>query len=163
MRPSRRTPTSFRRKVPVLIPKIPPQKPHSFVPPLPLPPPPDGRPRDSFHDYSEPRKGVVGLDTEKQEKVPGFEQSVPGTATYKMDLSSLKIAKGKSLSKEQSLAQEIYTASGKQIRFPILMSLIKQKGYLAVYEEWKAVQQPNVQDRVKLFMWKMGQHKPVWK
>ena len=78
-----------------------------------------------------------------------------------MDLFNYQLKKTKIYTKEQALADEIYSYFGKQLRFVIIMKFIKTKGYRFIYEACNEIRQSNPQNRLKLFMWKVGQVKIV--
>lgn len=57
------------------------------------------------------------------------------------------------------LAKEISEWSNKELKFPMLLRLIKLKGEQFIRETWNEVKQDNSKEPYKLFMWKIGQIK----
>ncbi len=77
----------------------------------------------------------------------------------KIQLKDYKLKKPKIHTKEQSLADEIYSYFGKKLSFGFIMNKILTKGYQFVYEAWNEIRQTNPKNRVSLFLWKIGQTK----
>lgn len=65
--------------------------------------------------------------------------------------------------KEQFLADQIWTHLGKHVAFPRIMRIIKEKGYQAVYEIFNEVRSSNPRNRASLFLWKAKNERIVWK
>ena len=62
--------------------------------------------------------------------------------------------------KEQALADEIYSYFHKDIAFPRLMNMIRRRGYQFVYEAFNLVKQTTDADNpVSLFIWKVENKK----
>jgi len=77
-------------------------------------------------------------------------------------LKELKIKKSRVFTREQELADQIYFYFGKKINFPLIIKSIKNKGYQAIFEAWQEVKKADCQDKIKLFMWKLGQNKVIF-
>lgn len=67
--------------------------------------------------------------------------------------------KKRKMTKEQELADQIYTYFGKELKFGFIIRVIKMKGYQFIFECWNDVKQSNPKNAVSLFMWKIGQVK----
>lgn len=80
----------------------------------------------------------------------------------KLEFKFKKIEKTKIHSDAQFLADQIWEWSGKRLSFPLLMKMIKTKGRQFVFECWNEIRRENPKDKVKLFMWKIGQVKINW-
>jgi len=68
-------------------------------------------------------------------------------------------SKKKKITREQELADRIYTYFGKKLSFGLIMKKILTKGYQYTYECWNEVKQSNPKNRLSLFMWKIEQTK----
>lgn len=67
--------------------------------------------------------------------------------------------KKKKITKEQELADQIYSYFGKQLKFGLIMNFIKQKGFQFMYEVYNEIKHSNPKNREALFMWKIGKTK----
>ena len=61
----------------------------------------------------------------------------------------------RNLTKEQSLAEEVWTFFGKQLSFPRIMREIKGVGYQYVYETFQHIKKNPVDSPSALFIWRM--------
>ena len=77
----------------------------------------------------------------------------------KLSIKDLKLKKTKIYTKEQELADQIYSYFGKQLKFGLIMNFIKQKGFQFMYEVYNEIKHSNPKNREALFMWKVGQVK----
>ena len=68
-----------------------------------------------------------------------------------------KTANSKNLTKEQSLAEEIWLYFGKSIHFARIMRDIKRKGYQFIFEIFQEVKKSEAKDKKALFIWKIKQ------
>ena len=77
----------------------------------------------------------------------------------KITKTDLKLKKSRIYTKEQELADQIYSYFGKKIKFGLIMNKILNCGYQYIYECFNEVKQSNPKNREALFMWKAGQVK----
>ena len=68
----------------------------------------------------------------------------------------------KKISREQYLADEIYKFFDKKAHFGMLMKFIKLKGWQAIYEIFNEIKKADANDKLKLFMWKIGQERIIY-
>lgn len=83
-----------------------------------------------------------------------------------MDIGAYKnkfIAATRKQSKEQILADEIWTHFSKKIKFSMLMRLIKLQGVQAIRELFTESVKSNHPDHLALFLWKVKNNKVIWK
>ncbi len=80
----------------------------------------------------------------------------------KIQLKDYKIKKIRIFTKEQALADEIFTYFGKQLKFGQIMKFIKMKGHKAIYELWNEVRQSNPKNRLSLFIYKVKENKVIF-
>ena len=81
----------------------------------------------------------------------------------KIQLKDYKVKKSRIYTKEQSLADEIFTYFSKKLKFSMIMRFIKQKGYRAIFEAWQEVKNSEPINRESLFLWKVAQNKIQYK
>ena len=79
-----------------------------------------------------------------------------------MDTSNFKIKKTRIFTKEQELADRIFSYFGKKIKFPMIMSFIKTKGYEAIYQIWNEVKHSKPKNMESLFLWKVKNERIVY-
>lgn len=81
-----------------------------------------------------------------------------------MDLEQYrsKIKKPKVFSREMDLADQIYEYFKKELEFPLLMKLIKTKGYQFIYECFNETRQSNFPHKLELFLSTVGKTKIRW-
>lgn len=79
----------------------------------------------------------------------------------KITIKDLKIKKGKKINKDQYLAEEVWRYFGKKLSFGLIMKCIKNKGWQFIFETFKEIKNSDVENRIKLFMWKIGKTKIV--
>lgn len=77
----------------------------------------------------------------------------------RIQLKDFRLKKTRIFTKEQALADEIYSYFNKKLRFGMIMKFIKTKGYQFSYEMWNEIKQSNPINRESLFMWKIGNTK----
>ena len=65
--------------------------------------------------------------------------------------------------KEQALADQIWTHFGKRLHFARIMKMIKEKGVRWVRECLEEVRKGDARDRLSLFIHKVAQAKIAWK
>lgn len=70
--------------------------------------------------------------------------------------------KKKNVTKEQELADQIYTHFHRAIAFPRLMKIISLTGYQSTYERFNTVRQGNARNKLALFLWLSKNEKPIW-
>ena len=63
--------------------------------------------------------------------------------------------------KNKVYADEIYEYFGRQIKYPVLMVMMKNKGPQFVYDTYLEVKKSDCANSVALFMWKLKQVKVV--
>ena len=80
-----------------------------------------------------------------------------------MELTKIKLKKPRVYTKEQELADTIFFYFKKQIKFAAIMSLIKRKGYQAIYEIWNDVRQSKPKNEAALFLWKVKKEHIIYK
>lgn len=68
----------------------------------------------------------------------------------------------KIFSKEQALADEIWKFFNKELAFPRIMKIIKDKGYQATYIIYNEVKKTAAKNRVALFLWKIKNEEIKW-
>jgi hypothetical protein len=80
-----------------------------------------------------------------------------------MELPLFYISKFKITKKgeEQTLADEIYLAYNKKIKYPHLMKIIKEKGIVFVRETFNECKE--AKEPFKLFLWKVKNCKVRWR
>jgi len=64
--------------------------------------------------------------------------------------------------REQELADQVWSYFGKRLPFARIMKMIKDKGYQEVYETWNEVKQSDAKDHLSLFIWKIKELKIKW-
>ena len=80
-----------------------------------------------------------------------------------MDLKRyLKLKKPKIFSKEMDLADQIYECFEKKLDFPLIMKLIKTKGYQFIYECFSESRQSDFPHKMELFLSLVGKTKIEW-
>lgn len=79
-----------------------------------------------------------------------------------LDKFKFPIKKERTLTKEQSLAEEIWLHFSKKPKFGMLMGIIKKQGDRAVREIYHETIKSDHPDHWKLFLWKIGKNKIVW-
>ena len=72
-------------------------------------------------------------------------------------LRDFRNPKVKVFTKEQALADEIWRGFGKELRFPLLMALVKRWGVEVVYSVFNDVRQSDARDKARLFLWRFRQ------
>ena len=78
-------------------------------------------------------------------------------------LEILKTRRKKPLfTKEHLLAEEIWLFLLKEIPFPALLKIIKQKGHKAIYEIFNEVKKSNFPNKPALFLSLVKKEKVVW-
>ncbi len=80
-----------------------------------------------------------------------------------MEKIKITLKKPRVFTKEQDLADTIYSYFKKQIKFAAIMSFIKTKGYQAIYGIWNEVRQSKPKNEVSLFLWKVKDEKVIYK
>ena len=80
-----------------------------------------------------------------------------------MDLKRYsKIRKPKVFNKEMDLADQIYEYFKKKLDFPLIMKLIKTKGYQFIYECFNESRQSKFPHKLELFLSLVGKTKIKW-
>ncbi len=75
----------------------------------------------------------------------------------------LKLKKPRVYTKEQELADEIFSYFKKEIEFATIMSFIKRKGYQAIYNIWNEVRHSKPKNAAALFLWKVKNERIIYK
>lgn len=70
-----------------------------------------------------------------------------------------RVITAKPVTKNQSLATEIYLHFDKRLPFPRILGMIRQKGYSGVREAWQESVKSEAKDKLALFIWKVAQQK----
>ena len=68
----------------------------------------------------------------------------------------------KKVSKEKSLADEVFEGFGRRINYGVIMKLIKEKGWQFVQETFTQTKGAEVENRAGLFLSIVGRQKIVW-
>lgn len=69
---------------------------------------------------------------------------------------TLKKSAAKIFTKEQELADQIYSYFAKRLPFGKIMGIIKQTGYQCTYEMFQDVKHSDADNRLALFLWMTG-------
>lgn len=90
-------------------------------------------------------------------------ENQPFSKTNFMDLNRYsKLKKPKIFSKEMDLADQIYEYFKKKLDFPLIMKLIKTKGYQFIWECFSEARQSDFPHKLELFLSLVGKTKIRW-
>ena len=68
----------------------------------------------------------------------------------------------KKVSKEKSLADEIFEGFGRRINYGVIMKLIKEKGWQFVQETFTQTKRAEAENQAGLFLSIVGQQRILW-
>ena len=74
-----------------------------------------------------------------------------------------RLERGKTGSERHELCKEIYEGLHKQVPFPQLLGLTKNKGLRCMREVWQETMKSNFPHKAPLFLKKIKQEKTTWK